>query len=561
MTIIRIILFFILAVFQLPAMCQNKCPKGDKAYDKLQFHKASEAYEKCIKSSFDPDIAAKLADCYHILGKTAEASVLYEKIIQFPDMDSTKVKKFRSLLNKQSSGFSDSKTFVWFDNNNQPIEKKFTVTPVSFNSAFADFSPTFFKNGIVYSSARPAQKAKDHFTGQFFTNLYFFDPITLFSSPLSEQFYEKYNIGTSCFTENEQNIYFTGNDLSKNQDKVLVLKIMSSTYKDGHWSKPTDFQYNTKNHHVGHPAISPNGKWMVFSSNLEKSSDLDLFICEHRAGQWSIPVRLPSPINSSGNEAFPVFINDSLLIYSSDFMGTLGGLDMMAADFRKGQFTNKRILPAPFNSPYDDYGLITKDNFQSGYFTSTRGNEEGIENIYYFETAEELLAETNESESKYESILEAEIIVSNNPETPADSTPRQKITEESIFITEENKTILPDSFVIENLFYDFDKWNIRPDAALVLDNLAEILLQKKNLEIELESHTDSRGNDQYNLILSQKRADSAVVYLKKKGVDVTGIKAIGAGESRLANHCKNDIPCSARLHQQNRRTVVRIIKQ
>ncbi|MCA5006436.1 OmpA family protein [Sphingobacterium bovistauri] len=116
------------------------------------------------------------------------------------------------------------------------------------------------------------------------------------------------------------------------------------------------------------------------------------------------------------------------------------------------------------------------------------------------------------------------------------------------------------AFVLKNILYDFDKSNIRSDAALVLDNVVSIMKQNPSLKIELSSHTDSRGNDEYNLKLSQRRADAAVAYIVSKGISRARLVAKGYGESRLVNNCGNDVDCSEEQHQENRRTEIKVLE-
>lgn len=116
------------------------------------------------------------------------------------------------------------------------------------------------------------------------------------------------------------------------------------------------------------------------------------------------------------------------------------------------------------------------------------------------------------------------------------------------------------SFVIENILYDFDDDAIRPDAAIELDRLIAFLQENPNVRIELSSHTDSRGNNAYNLALSERRARSAVNYLISKGINKNRLEAKGYGETRLINKCKDGVSCSEAEHQANRRTEIEIIK-
>lgn len=120
--------------------------------------------------------------------------------------------------------------------------------------------------------------------------------------------------------------------------------------------------------------------------------------------------------------------------------------------------------------------------------------------------------------------------------------------------------VIDKPIVLENIYYDFDKWDIRPDAAQELDKLVKLLKDNPNIEIEMSSHTDSRGNDQYNLVLSNKRAMAAVKYLIANGIDESRLTYKGYGEKKLVNHCANDVKCTRAEHQLNRRTEFKVTK-
>ena len=114
--------------------------------------------------------------------------------------------------------------------------------------------------------------------------------------------------------------------------------------------------------------------------------------------------------------------------------------------------------------------------------------------------------------------------------------------------------------VLENIYYDFDKWDIRADAALELDKLVRVLLDNPKLEIEMGSHTDCRGSDQYNLVLSDKRARAAVLYLISRGIDSTRLTWKGYGETVHVNKCEDGVQCTEEEHQDNRRTEFKVKK-
>jgi len=113
---------------------------------------------------------------------------------------------------------------------------------------------------------------------------------------------------------------------------------------------------------------------------------------------------------------------------------------------------------------------------------------------------------------------------------------------------------------MENIFYDYDKWDILPESEIELNKLVKIMTDNPGWKVELGSHTDARGTDSYNEILSQKRSDSAVGFIIKNGISKDRIIARGYGETQLVNHCKNDVECPDDLHRQNRRTEFKILE-
>ena len=117
------------------------------------------------------------------------------------------------------------------------------------------------------------------------------------------------------------------------------------------------------------------------------------------------------------------------------------------------------------------------------------------------------------------------------------------------------------SFELKNIYYDFDKSNIRPDAAKVLNDVYKMLIENPTMSIELSSHTDSRGSDSYNLKLSQERANAAVLYLVKKGIDPVRLVAKGYGETKPVNGCVNGVSCTDEQYQANRRTEIKVLKE
>ena len=125
---------------------------------------------------------------------------------------------------------------------------------------------------------------------------------------------------------------------------------------------------------------------------------------------------------------------------------------------------------------------------------------------------------------------------------------------------EVEEIIIDKPIVLENIYYDFDKWNIRPDAARELDKLVKLLKDNPEIDIEMGSHTDVRGSDAYNMVLSDRRAYAAVQYLIARGIDARRLTWKGYGETKLVNECANGVKCSEVKHQENRRTEFKVTK-
>jgi outer membrane protein OmpA-like peptidoglycan-associated protein len=120
--------------------------------------------------------------------------------------------------------------------------------------------------------------------------------------------------------------------------------------------------------------------------------------------------------------------------------------------------------------------------------------------------------------------------------------------------------VIDKPIVLENIYYDFDKWDIRPDAAKELDKLVKLLKDNPEIDIEMGSHCDVRGSDQYNLVLSDRRAYAAVQYLIFRGIEARRLTWRGYGETVLVNECTNEAECSEEKHQENRRTEFKVTK-
>lgn len=445
---------------------------------------------------------------------------------------------------------------------------------------------------------------------------------TVIHSRQEEQLKNEYNAGTLIIDTLGGHYIFSANHripkrsfLQKN--KVFDMNVAIYTVPLGNENKktvPVPLPFIQKEYSYMHPALSSDGKMLYFSSNQPGGfGGFDLYYSEREGAGWSEPRNAGPKINTSGDEVFPYVVNNKLF-FSSDRHDNMGGLDIFVSEIlQKGVFGKPQNLKSPINSKFDDFGIFVNDSITQGYFSSNRS---GSDKIYSFGLEPTpVLAETQPQQDtlitlehekplmfirlyvKYKAtgqgVPHAVIVMNDRDLLQTDEngmflmqveekmryvftaeqegyykarievTSPEAIGKDTIYIPQVlylDKIEIEKIIVLENIYYDFDKWDIRPDAAIELDKLVQFLKDNPSVEIELRSHTDSRGEDSYNMILSKRRAESAVDYIIKQGIAANRITARYFGETQLLNHCGNGVFCPEELHQQNRRTEIKVTK-
>jgi outer membrane protein OmpA-like peptidoglycan-associated protein/tetratricopeptide (TPR) repeat protein len=394
-------------------------------------------------------------------------------------------------------------------------------------------------------------------------------------------------------------------DKSVAQEYVNRLEIFTSKYTENQWTEPIAFEYNNvEEYSVGHPAITADGNTMYFVSDMPGGyGGTDIYYCNKLSeGKWSKPQNAGPVINTDGKEVFPFVDDDGTLYFSSDGHAGMGGLDIFKAVGQKNAWSEPENMKYPVNSPNDDFSIFLTETGSVGFLSSNRDGGVGDDDIYTFEynppTSLVLVVTTKErlENNTLVAVPGVDLKLTNKSQETSDSyktdnngqffvdlgcatsyelkgekegyfNTRMKKFETSLCKTRHDsmfvemvfdKIILNKPIVLENIYYDFDKWNIRPDAATELDKLVVILQENPEIKIELGSHTDCRGSSKYNQVLSQKRAESAVSYIISKGIDKNRITAKGYGETVLRNKCSDGVECSEAEHQLNRRTEFKV---
>ncbi|MFD2513156.1 OmpA family protein [Pontibacter locisalis] len=388
---------------------------------------------------------------------------------------------------------------------------------------------------------------------------------------------------------------------------VNRLEIFSAEKQGEVWANIQPFVYNkVEEYSIGHPALSKNGDVLYFASDMPGGlGDTDIFYTVRNAdGSWGEPVNAGPAINTAGRESFPYIDADGKLFFASDGHAGFGGLDVFEAEGSHASWTRVRNVGAPINSSKNDYGIMFTKAGEEGLFSSNRDAENGTDDIYHFKmlarpvvvlvtTIERKLGE--QQQNLEVPLPNTQIVVSQeNSKDPAvvmtDEEGRYYLDarrgdnlsflgKKDGYLTQEALANIPatagdtvvvallfdknevnNSIVLENIYYDLDKWNIRPDAATELDRLVTVLKNNPDVKIELSAHTDSRESVKYNQRLSERRAKSAVDYLVSKGISKSRLTSKGYGKTKLVNSCADNVECSEEEHQLNRRTEFRIIK-
>ncbi|WP_407430970.1 OmpA family protein [Arcticibacter sp.] len=406
--------------------------------------------------------------------------------------------------------------------------------------------------------------------------------------------------GSLIFTRNN---YFKGKT-RVSEDGVNKLKLYIAT--GNNLSVISEFPYNNDEYSVGHPALTADGNILVFASDMPGGyGGTDLYYSVRSGTQWSRPINMGKQVNTEGSEQFPSLSADGSLFFSSTGHPGLGGLDVFEVPLTNMRPIRSPVnLGAPINSSRDDFGFIRARDGKSGFFSS---NRRGNDDIYSFEQASyrvilagqvtdgrtrlplggsRLLLRTLDGvdtvmtngrgefrlemrkETDYEITAQklgyvSQLVFKTSIGVDKDSLIR---TDMQLFKTESrqqyvisNCDSLKRVFAVENIFYDLDRDEIRPDARRALDHLASLMKRYPEMSVVTASHCDSRASEEYNRDLSLRRGTAAKNYLVAKGINGSRIKVEYYGKTRLLNRCYDGVVCSEADQQLNRRTEFDVI--
>jgi outer membrane protein OmpA-like peptidoglycan-associated protein/tetratricopeptide (TPR) repeat protein len=493
---------------------------------------------------------------------------------------------------------------------------RYKVENAGINSQYSDYGTAVTLNRIVFASARDTgslSQRKHSWTNQYFTDLYSADldsemnpgTVKKFDKKLKSRFHES----TPTFTQDGKTMYFTRNNLLEgkkgmNESRVTLIKIYKATLENDQWDKITELPFNSDNYSTAHPILSPDDKTLYFASDMPGTlGQSDLFKVQiNEDGSFGTPVNLGKTINTEGRETFP-FVNDENEIYfASDGHPGLGGLDVFVSKINEdGSWNEVQNVGADVNSPKDDFAYWIDTKSRKGFFSSNREGGQGFDDIYKFLELKKLTCEQelfgkitdletkialpnakvslfdsrfnpkgevmSDADGNYSFIVECGKTYNVRAQKTEYTTKEEKVTvgkkegktQLDIALEKEQCKVavgddLGKCFGIKMIYFDFDKSNIRIEAAIDLEKILDVLNQYPTMKLDIRSHTDSRGTFKYNESLSDRRAKSTINWLIKNGVSPNRLIGKGYGEYQLVNQCKDDVKCSEEEHQMNRRS-------
>lgn len=459
-------------------------------------------------------------------------------------------------------------------------------------------------------------KRQHSWTNQYFTNMYVADmsPEGALSAPqkFAKSLNTKFHEATPAFTKDGKTMYFTRNNYNdgkkgKSSDKVTLLKIYKATLEGEKWTNVTELPFNNNNYSVAHPALSPDGKTLYFASDMPGTlGQSDIFKVSINAdGSFGTPENLGPKINTPGRESFPFVSDENELYFASDGQLGLGGFDIFVSKIEKdGGFKEVKNIGEPANSKKDDFGFVINTKTSNGFFSSNREGGNGNDDIYKFLETKKLEFACQQLLSGIVTDMETGAILPNTKvtlsdekfnklkETTSDATGKYVFedvqcgktyyvkAEKPEYVTKEVKVTLPKesgetdlpialeksvkkvkvgddlakTFGIKIIYFDLDKWNIRPDAATDLAKIVDVMREYPTMKVDVRSHTDSRQTHKYNEKLSDRRAKSTIAWMIQDGIQASRLTGKGYGETQLVNKCADGVECSEEEHQLNRRS-------
>ena len=544
---------------------------GDANYQNAQYSEAADWYNKLLKlegAEIEPEYMYKYAQALKSKGEYKDSQVWMDKYkaAKSNDLRAIKINKKPDYLKKieENSG-------------------TFEIKNLDFNSTESDFAPSFNGKDLIFSTARDSgitNRNTHLWNNKSFTNLY---KVTeneegdlQYLEKLSNVFNKKTHESSTAFTKDGATVYFTRNNsdngrFARDTQGVSRLKIYRATLENDRWTNITELPFNDDAHSVAHPTLSPNEDKLYFASDMKGTKgQSDIFVVMINSdGSFGKPKNLGPGINTESRETFPFVTKENVLYFASDGHPGLGGLDIFTT--KLSDLDNPVVvnLGRPINTDEDDFSFIINTETKKGFFASNRDGGHGSDDIYSFTQVKELdidchisIAGIVKDQQTGEPIGNSKIHIENTKgelisEGLADmngnftlegdclkgnysiKASKEDYNEGNKMFTlnkandQQNVEVLLEPTIksapvgtdlakyldIGPIYFNFDKSNIREDAALSILKVINYMKEYPEVKVHVQSHTDSRGNNAYNKSLSQHRADSTIAHMIDSGIE------------------------------------------
>jgi peptidoglycan-associated lipoprotein len=497
-------------------------------------------------------------------------------------------------------------------------QENYKIKNIEANKEFQDFGVTYFGDSTaVFSTTRKGVFMKRVWSGNHEPFLRLFQGtikpdgeiinIKHFGGDIDSKFHES----NLMFTKDKKTVYFSRNNYDHkkyrtNKEGVNLIQLYKAEVNEkGIWTNIQRLPFNSNEYSSGHPTLNADETELYFISDRPGSyGETDIYKIKINAdGTYGNPLNLGPSINTSKKEMFPFLDENNVLYFSSNgYKNSKGNLDIYATKLNvKGKFYTPVNLGFPINSIADDFAFAKQREKKSGHFSSNRIGGKGDDDIY-------ALIELKAPSFDCPEIIEGAIVNSKNNKTLSETNvvlyhnnielasmltdkkgryrfsvqcksnykivaAKKYFDKESIEIKTENNGILEVDFVlnpekndhfinvkgnvmlnIAPIYFDLGKATIKLISERELQTVVEIMNKFPEIIIQIKAFTDSRGRDNFNFDLSDKRANAAMNWIINKGIHKDRILAVGYGEEQLVNGCKNGVKCSEEEHLENRRT-------
>lgn len=537
------------------------------------------------------EVAFKMAQAHAKLGENSRAAAAYQNAIRFEYPDSTASLGMAVTLHadgKYERAVTAYETYLELDPSNAAAQNglrgaryalahkgdktRYIVRQAKlFNSSRSDFAPAFSGSDVLYfttTNNKVKGDGKSEITGMKKGDIWMArkDEHGAWQRPVAVEgeLNTEFDEGICTITPDGSTMYLT-RAIRSNSSSTGV-DIYTSQRSDAKWSAPVLFEITADTlSNYGHPSVDPSGTWLYFTSDMPGMGGHDIWRINLKDRVGSLE-NMGEWINTPGDEMFPYAYSDSVLYFSSNGHPGYGGLDLFRATLTPSGGWKVENMGLPLNSPADDFGMAFAPGTNAGYFSSNRGDGRGYDHLYSFELPDlRILISGWVVDHDEEPVTGAVIrIVGNDGSNqkaiakddgsfsfplqrgvdyvmmagaPGYLNARQEFTSDTAEVDAEYGidfmlASINKPNIVENIFYDYDKATLRPESTAALDELVVMLRDNPNITIEMASHTDRVGSDEYNIALSDRRAKAVVDYLIAKGISPDRLQYAGYGKSR-----------------------------